>query len=313
MAEVKFIDPNASENYSALSTALGLATGILGIKEKADAAALAKQKVDQEYEINLKKFQKEQNKETEKTNLERAGAAPLMEWVQRGLRPASDNEIKNPKVEKREFNVVQPDGTYKPVKFVDKAPTNDEVAQLLKAEQLRTAQQGTSDERKAAGFTRRLEQAEDVFTKLGVVNFDPTSFSAAVMRNDFTGLSKDTAARQQAQAERNFVNAILRRESGAAISKDEFANAEEQYFPRYGDTPEVLEQKRQNRILAIDNLKNESGKAYSPFTPPKDVGGSKNKTDPLPGITIDAVDAAIKAKEAEQVKQNGITTVVKRK
>lgn len=57
------------------------------------------------------------------------------------------------------------------------------------------------------------------------------------------------------QAQRNFVNAVLRVESGAAISKDEFDNAIKQYFPRPGDTSTVIEQKRQNRATAIAGLK----------------------------------------------------------
>ena len=52
------------------------------------------------------------------------------------------------------------------------------------------------------------------------------------------------------QAKRSFINAILRKESGAAIAESEFANAERQYFPQPGDSPEVIEQKRKNRELA---------------------------------------------------------------
>ncbi len=42
------------------------------------------------------------------------------------------------------------------------------------------------------------------------------------------------------QAERNFVNAVLRRESGAAISPEEFVSAEKQYFAQRGDGDAVL-------------------------------------------------------------------------
>jgi len=68
--------------------------------------------------------------------------------------------------------------------------------------------------------------------------------------------------KQQDQAERNFVNANLRRESGAAIAPSEFTSAENQYFPRPGDTPEVLEQKRVNRLSAIGAMKAEAGGAW---------------------------------------------------
>ena len=58
------------------------------------------------------------------------------------------------------------------------------------------------------------------------------------------------AQQQVEQAQRDFINAVLRRESGAAIADSEFANARQQYFPQPGDSPEVIAQKRKNRDLA---------------------------------------------------------------
>ena len=55
---------------------------------------------------------------------------------------------------------------------------------------------------------------------------------------------------QYDQAKRDFINATLRKESGAAIAESEFANANRQYFPVPGDTPKVIAQKRANRQLA---------------------------------------------------------------
>ncbi|AZS78797.1 hypothetical protein ELS24_10280 [Achromobacter spanius] len=84
------------------------------------------------------------------------------------------------------------------------------------------------------------------------------------------------------QAKRDFINAVLRKESGAVISPDEFANAEQQYFPQSGDTDEVIEQKARNRDLAArgilagvpgvarDNLT--SGGRQNPTTGPQPTG-----------------------------------------
>lgn len=63
------------------------------------------------------------------------------------------------------------------------------------------------------------------------------------------------------QAQRNFVNAVLRKESGAVINPEEFANAKQQYFPQPGDSRAVIEQKRANRKTAIEGLKRMSGSA----------------------------------------------------
>lgn len=56
------------------------------------------------------------------------------------------------------------------------------------------------------------------------------------------------------QAQRDFVNALLRQESGAAISSSEFDSARKQYFPQPGDSDSVIEQKRRNRQTAIAGL-----------------------------------------------------------
>jgi hypothetical protein len=61
------------------------------------------------------------------------------------------------------------------------------------------------------------------------------------------------------QAQRNFINAILRQESGAVITDSEFANAAKQYFPQPGDSKEVLKQKATNRRTAISGLRTMAG------------------------------------------------------
>ncbi|RQS88076.1 hypothetical protein [Burkholderia seminalis] len=65
------------------------------------------------------------------------------------------------------------------------------------------------------------------------------------------------------QARRNFVSAILRKESGAAISDSEFANEEKKYFPQSWDTPATIEQKARARDLAIEALKAQAGPGAS--------------------------------------------------
>jgi hypothetical protein len=71
---------------------------------------------------------------------------------------------------------------------------------------------------------------------------------------------------QHVQAERDFINAVLRRESGAAISEPEFINARQQYIPQPGDKPAVLAQKQKNRETVMANLVRDAGPAYRPPT-----------------------------------------------
>ena len=64
------------------------------------------------------------------------------------------------------------------------------------------------------------------------------------------------------QAQRDFINAALRRESGAAIASSEFENARKQYFPQPGDSPEVLKQKERNRQIAIEGIANAAAPSF---------------------------------------------------
>jgi hypothetical protein len=79
-------------------------------------------------------------------------------------------------------------------------------------------------------------------------------------------------AQKYDQAKRNFINAVLRRESGAVISPEEFANADQQYFPQPGDGSEVIAQKRRNRETTIQGLKVSSGQGANFALPPDQQG-----------------------------------------
>ncbi|MBC8642136.1 hypothetical protein IAG25_35615 [Caballeronia sp. EK] len=65
------------------------------------------------------------------------------------------------------------------------------------------------------------------------------------------------------QAQRNFVSAVLRKESGAAISNEEYANEAKKYFPQPGDSAATIEQKARARDLAIEGLKAQAGPGAS--------------------------------------------------
>jgi len=64
---------------------------------------------------------------------------------------------------------------------------------------------------------------------------------------------------QTAQARRNFISAVLRKESGAAISPKEYADEEKKYFPEIGDTDANIKQKQDARRLAIKALEAQAG------------------------------------------------------
>jgi len=110
----------------------------------------------------------------------------------------------------------------------------------------------TDAQSKAALFGTRMQESNKIFDaleKAGTTTSIPGSRSKMGVGEIISALSP--AEQQQLdQAKRDFVNAVLRRESGAVISDSEFANAEKQYFPQIGDSPQVIAQKKQNRLVA---------------------------------------------------------------
>lgn len=107
----------------------------------------------------------------------------------------------------------------------------------------------TESEKKDITFGIRLMSAEEVFTELEAKNWTPTRGEAALARE----LQTDDRQKYD-QAVGNFLNAILRRESGAAISESEFERGNLQYFPQPGDSAAVARQKKRNRMDAMSAI-----------------------------------------------------------
>jgi hypothetical protein len=61
------------------------------------------------------------------------------------------------------------------------------------------------------------------------------------------------------QAKENFITAVLRKESGAAIGQTEFATEERKYFPQVGDSDSTIKQKQEARRLAISAMRQIAG------------------------------------------------------
>jgi len=119
----------------------------------------------------------------------------------------------------------------------------------------------------ASGFGHRLEQAMTELDTLESKGYKPQESGAGLRRfaGKFPGGNYLMTAedQKQEQAERNFINANLRRESGAAIAPEEFESGIKQYFPRPGDTPGVLAQKKRNRQQQLQMFRAEAGQAWA--------------------------------------------------
>lgn len=133
----------------------------------------------------------------------------------------------------------------------------------------------TAAQSSAALYASRLKQANDVMEQLASAGYDRTS-TMERLNNSLPNEAIGKSRQAQNQAEDNFLNAVLRKESGASISPSERESGERQYFPRPGDAKEVAEQKRQNRLLAMAGLEAEAGNALGKIKLPQ------------PGTPVDA-------------------------
>ena len=120
----------------------------------------------------------------------------------------------------------------------------------------------TDSQNLASLFADRATEAEKILATVGDQLADPVGRAKERIPFGAGNYLQSEGYQKADQARRDFVNAILRKESGAVISPEEFVNAEKQYFPSPGDSDAVKKQKAANRRTAIDGLKRMAGPGY---------------------------------------------------
>ena len=109
---------------------------------------------------------------------------------------------------------------------------------------------------KALLFGTRMQEADKVLAQLATEGTTTSVPGSGTGYGIGTAVNAVSSGNRQMlnQAKRDFMNAVLRRESGAAISAGEFDSADKQYFPQLGDSAAVIAQKAKNRQLAISGV-----------------------------------------------------------
>ena len=135
----------------------------------------------------------------------------------------------------------------------------------------------TEGQSSAASYLQRLVGAEELFGKFaleGNTTIPLTklpSIGTAIESNILNGPEQ-----QLIQAQRDWVRAKLRKESGAVISPEEEADERRTYFPQPGDTPDTIEQKRQSRLAAQRQLEIQAGDGEPAKPTAPDATGGAN-------------------------------------
>lgn len=115
----------------------------------------------------------------------------------------------------------------------------------------------TEGQSKDLAFATR---AKGALKNLDPVDVELTSFKGRLFERDPTGVFRGSQRQEfqrAMQASLEFLQAILRKDTGAAITQQEQDEYGRTYLPQPGDGPEVIEQKRASRRRAIIAL--ESG------------------------------------------------------
>jgi hypothetical protein len=122
-----------------------------------------------------------------------------------------------------------------------------------------------NEQSNAAGFANRMVAAGKELAALEESGYDPTSVvdrSASAIGGVIGNTLISGKGQRYNQAAQNWVRANLRKESGAAIGKDEMEKEIGNYFPVAGDTPETIAQKAANRQIVEQNMIRTAGPAW---------------------------------------------------
>ena len=141
-------------------------------------------------------------------------------------------------------------------------------------------------EQMAAGYGERMAESEKIIRKVGEKG-NPTvatSIAGSVLPGSAGRYvqSKVMTNEQQMhrQAQEDWVRAKLRKESGAVIADEEMEREIATYFPKPGDTPQVIKQKANARDVAIQSMKKAAGPAGQRINAPT---GTVRKYNPATG------------------------------
>lgn len=120
----------------------------------------------------------------------------------------------------------------------------------------------TVDERKMKIFASRMEQSLSIIEQL---ESDPklrnqlTAPVTGALGRSMPDRFKGPQLRQYNQAKLDFINAVIRQESGAVITDDEIRKAEIQYFPQPGDDEQTIANKAELRRIVLRQFQEAAG------------------------------------------------------
>lgn len=251
--------------------------------------------------------------------------------------PASRGPLLNPKIpdapDPRTLrrDAVTDANTARDDARADEAARRAAAAEARAAEEYRAkmaagpAAQASEGERKAAGFLKRAINADTTYMGIdfdpnqgGQQPVEPRSYigqkladNAPDLLNSLPSAVGNSDQRQSAdQAQREFIAAILRYDSGAAIPDGEFVTNAKIYYPQPGDSETVIAQKARSRKVAIDGLIDAAGRLGAQSRPAAtDEGQAGVPATALPSAALGRPDPGVNATGVQDGGSGGFSAI----
>jgi hypothetical protein len=111
----------------------------------------------------------------------------------------------------------------------------------------------TEGQAKDVGFASSMLKANQSLEALEKANYDPTKLNAEnVIPSYFPKIMRSDDRKAFDLAKEGFTQAVLRKETGAAIQKQEQEWVNARFMPEANDPPSIVQDKKVNRILAAE-------------------------------------------------------------
>ncbi len=181
-------------------------------------------------------------------------------WIDKNKRTASAV----PGVEPRANTVTGPDG--KQIAIPEGVDRKEFLKKVSDANAKAATGEKTEVQAKSEKFGNKMENAEK---NLRDIEGEGQSYKGRALEGAplvggtmATNWAQSPNYQKYKQARDNFITALLRDESGAAIGTQEFQRYEKELFPQPGDSPGTITQKREARKIAIEAMKKSAGPGY---------------------------------------------------
>lgn len=155
-------------------------------------------------------------------------------------------------------------------------PPDVEAQKIRMAKETADVKPPTESQAKAGMYASRMEEAEKRIQALSAQGATGRGWNATAadmigsvpVLGGAANLLRSAGNQQVRQAQLDWAGAKLRFESGATITPAEIEQEAERYFPKAGDSADVIKQKAEARALAAQEMRRVAGRAAAPSTNP---------------------------------------------